>query len=74
MTASPATTAEKYAQLVAELLEHDRRYYVDNSPSISDYEYDLLRKEVERCEAANPGWVVAHSPTQRVGQIGRAHV
>ncbi len=67
MTASPATTAEKYAQLVAELLEHDRRYYVDNSPSISDYEYDLLRKEVERCEAANPGWVVAHSPTQRVG-------
>jgi DNA ligase (NAD+) len=62
----PASSAE-YQKLVAELLEHDRRYYVDNDPSITDYDYDQLRKALERAEAAHPDWVVAHSPTRRVG-------
>ncbi|PSM32237.1 NAD-dependent DNA ligase LigA [Haliangium sp. UPWRP_2] len=70
MTARPLTTPTtpaEYAQLVAELLEHDRRYYVDNNPSVTDHQYDLLRKELERCEAAHPSWILPHSPSQRVG-------
>lgn len=67
MTARTLTSPAEYAELAAELLEHDRRYYVDSEPSISDFEYDLLRKELERTEAAHPDWIVAHSPTRRVG-------
>src|SRR5262245_12910487 len=67
MTRATVQTAVEYQTLVHEILEHDRRYYVDMSPSIADYEYDLLRKELERVEAAHPEWVVAYSPAQRVG-------
>ena len=45
-------TAAAYEQLVQSLQEHDRRYYVDNDPSIADVEYDLLRKQLEATEAA----------------------
>ena len=58
---------DEYLALVAELLEHDRRYYVDNDPSIADFEYDQKKKQLEAIEAAHPDWVVAHSPTRRVG-------
>ena len=58
---------DEYLALVAELLEHDRRYYVDNNPSVADYEYDQSKKKLEAMEAAHPDWVVAHSPTRRVG-------
>ncbi|HNF96373.1 MAG TPA: hypothetical protein PK493_03720, partial [Pseudomonadota bacterium] len=58
---------EEYLSLVAELLEHDRRYYVDNNPSIADYEYDQKKKRLDALEAAHPDWVVAHSPSRRVG-------
>ena len=62
-------TAAAYEQLVHSLQEHDRRYYVDNDPSIADVEYDLLRKQLEATEAAHPDWVVAHSPSRRVGHV-----
>lgn len=74
--ASGATTAslfggegnrDEYLALVAELLEHDRRYYVDNNPSIADVEYDQKKKRLDALEAAHPDWVVAHSPSKRVG-------
>ncbi len=67
MTPRKLTTQAEYAELAAELLEHDRRYYVDSNPSITDFEYDLLRKELDRFEAAHPGLVLSHSPSQRVG-------
>jgi DNA ligase (NAD+) len=67
VTAPKVSSQAEYQQLVAELLEHDRRYYVDDNPSITDYDYDLLRKELVRVEAAHPDWIVAHSPSQRVG-------
>ncbi|MEX2316036.1 MAG: NAD-dependent DNA ligase LigA [Pirellulales bacterium] len=47
--------------------EHDRRYYVENSPSISDLEYDRLFQRLQEHEAANPALVTPDSPTQRVG-------
>jgi DNA ligase (NAD+) len=61
-----ATRAE-YLALVDELTEHDRRYYVDASPTIGDGEYDALVRELRALEATHPDWVVAWSPTQRVG-------
>jgi len=45
---------------------HDRRYYVENKPEISDQEYDRLMKELEKLEKAHPELVTPDSPTQRV--------
>ncbi len=59
-------TRERYRQLVNQLLEHDRRYYVDMAPAISDAEYDRLYHDLRSIEAAHPDWTVGESPTQRV--------
>src|SRR5262245_14001027 len=60
-------TREDYLRLVDELTEHDRRYYVDASPTISDYEYDQLHRQLVDTEGNHPDWVVPWSPSQRAG-------
>ena len=45
---------------------HEYRYAILNDPLISDFEYDLLYKALEKLEAENPGLVTPDSPTQRV--------
>ena len=62
-----ADTPKAYLALVDELAEHDRRYYVDAEPAISDLEYDKLMQKLRGLEAAHPDWIVVWSPTQRVG-------
>ena len=62
-----ADSRDRYLELVDQLTEHDRRYYVDADPSISDVEYDKLSKQLKSLEDAHPDWRVAWSPTQRVG-------
>lgn len=47
---------------------HEWRYYVNNDPVISDFEYDQLYKQLEALEAAHPHFVTPDSPTQRVGK------
>ena len=47
--------------------DNSRRYYVDNAPVISDYDYDHLMYELEDLEKAFPEFVTPDSPTQRVG-------
>ncbi|HQW84741.1 MAG TPA: NAD-dependent DNA ligase LigA, partial [Ferruginibacter sp.] len=47
---------------------HEYRYYVQNDPLISDYEYDTLYKALEKFEQDNPATVTKDSPTQRVGK------
>ena len=47
---------------------HEYRYYVQNDPLISDFEYDKLYKLLEQFEKENPDAVTADSPTQRVGK------
>jgi DNA ligase (NAD+) len=47
--------------------QHNRSYYVDANPSISDFEYDLLVKELEAIEKEFPELQTADSPTQRTG-------
>ncbi|HEY6037997.1 MAG TPA: NAD-dependent DNA ligase LigA [Kofleriaceae bacterium] len=60
-------TRQDYLALVDELTEHDRRYYVEASPAISDSEYDALNRKLRELERAHPEWLVAWSPTQRIG-------
>lgn len=51
------------------ILEYNNyKYYIENSPEISDQEFDELMHELERLEAAYPELYDANSPTQRVGQ------
>ena len=63
----PIRSKQAYLKLVAEMLEHDRRYYVDADPVISDRAYDQLLVELRTTETRNPDWIVDWSPTQRVG-------
>ncbi len=49
------------------LKQHNYNYYVLNQPKISDYEYDMLLKELQQLEKENPQWMLPDSPTQRVG-------
>jgi DNA ligase (NAD+) len=58
---------DSYLALVEELTEHDRKYHVESSPTISDIEYDKLVVKLRELERAHPDWIVAWSPTQRVG-------
>ena len=70
--ASDKNIAEKIKKHIGELRDclrfHEYRYYVQNDPFISDFEYDTLYKLLEKFEKENPGSVTADSPTQRVGQ------
>ncbi len=56
-----------YEALCRELLDHDRRYYVDNAPTVSDQDYDRLFARLKDFEAAHPADLLSWSPTQRVG-------
>lgn len=47
--------------------EANRRYYVDNAPTLTDYEFDMLLKELEAIEAQYPDLITPDSPTQKVG-------
>ncbi len=57
---------DEYNRLVREIQEHDRRYYIENDPDISDYEYDQLYARLEELERAHPGLAAPYSPTKRV--------
>ena len=46
---------------------HNHKYYVEDSPEISDYEYDKLYRELEELESQRPDLITPDSPTQRVG-------
>jgi DNA ligase (NAD+) len=62
------TEAEKnIAQLREKIRKHDRLYYQDAAPIISDREYDRLYKELVDLETQFPGLLTPDSPTQRVG-------
>ena len=60
---------ETVAEALREILRfHEHRYYMLNSPLITDPEYDKLYKLLEKFEAANPEKITPDSPTQRVGK------
>jgi DNA ligase (NAD+) len=57
----------EHARLAAEIAGHDRRYYQDDAPSVSDADYDALRKRYNAIEARFPDLRTLESLTQRVG-------
>jgi len=62
-----ATPKERIEALRLEINTHNHNYYVNNAPTISDYDFDMLMKELERLEAENPEYDDPLSPTHRVG-------
>ena len=58
---------DRIKELRAEIDHHNHLYFVENSPAISDSEYDLLMRELITLESEYPGLVTPQSPTQRVG-------
>lgn len=71
-TPAAATLFEAPEQRIANLCKvlryHEWRYYVQDDPVISDFEYDQLYKMLESLERTHPEWITPDSPTQRVGQ------
>jgi DNA ligase (NAD+) len=62
-----AQAKAEHARLEAEIAAHDRRYYQDDAPSVSDAEYDRLRQRYSAIEARFPQLRTTTSLTQRVG-------
>ena len=58
---------KRMRQLEQELDYHSHRYYVDNAPEISDFEFDALLRELQDLEATYPEDADPNSPTKRVG-------
>ena len=58
---------QRIEELRREINGHNHKYYVENSPSISDYDFDMLLKELEHLEAEHPEFDDPLSPTHRVG-------
>lgn len=62
-----AGAESELTRLTAEIVRHDRLYYVDAAPEVTDAEYDRLRLRLEALEAAFPHLAREDSPTRRVG-------
>jgi len=62
-----ASSARRARELRAAIERHDRLYYVEAKPEVSDAEYDRLFRELVDLEAAHPELVTPESPTRRVG-------
>lgn len=63
------TTYQDYQNLCEVLWEHNRHYFVENAPVISDREYDRLMDQLLEMERVHPEWIHSSSPSQRVGEI-----
>lgn len=57
-----------YQALLDQIKAHNRSYYDEASPVISDYEYDVLVKRVEAIEQEHPEWVTENSPIHSTGE------
>ncbi len=63
----PSDVAAELARLREEIRYHDRKYYVEAAPEVSDREYDKLIDRLKKLEAEHPELVTPDSPTQRIG-------
>ncbi len=64
---NPEEAVKKIQELRKELDEHNYKYYVLNQPTISDFDFDMKLKELEKLESDFPAFADPNSPTQRVG-------
>lgn len=58
---------ERIETLRKQLEYHNHRYYVDNAPEISDFEFDTLMRELQELEKTHPEFADPNSPSARVG-------
>src|SRR5262245_27003250 len=58
---------EQIENLRRQIREHEHRYYVLDQPTISDYEFDQLMRQLQQLEAEHPELITPDSPSQRVG-------
>jgi len=59
--------SNKINSLKEEINFHNIKYYIDDDPEITDHEYDLLFRKLEKLEKENPQFKTLDSPTMRVG-------
>jgi DNA ligase (NAD+) len=57
----------RLSELRQKIDELSYQYYTLDKPTLTDYEYDMMYRELETIEKAHPEWITADSPTQRVG-------
>ena len=57
----------RYKELKATILYHNDRYYNQDNPEITDYEYDMMMQELKGLEQKHPEYITSDSPTQKVG-------
>ncbi len=62
---------EEYKALIDEIDYHMNRYYNDNEPEISDFEYDQLMQKLKAVEKEHPEWVTSDSPSQKIGGVAQ---
>ena len=61
-------TKHTYDQFCELIWRHNRLYYIEHTPEISDEEYDALFRRLEQMEKEHPEWISPSSPTQRVNE------
>jgi DNA ligase (NAD+) len=66
-TLTKAQAKVELKRLALEIESHDKHYYQDDAPKISDADYDALRKRVNAIEARFPELVTSESPSQKIG-------
>ncbi|HEY3601492.1 MAG TPA: NAD-dependent DNA ligase LigA [Chthoniobacterales bacterium] len=67
MAESESSAEQRIAELRADIEEHNRRYYEEAAPAISDREYDRLYRQLVELEERYPQFATPDSPTQQVG-------
>lgn len=64
---SSFTPKQRITELTQQLRLHNHAYYVNDTPTIPDVEYDRLFRELQQLETEHPEYLIPDSPTQRVG-------
>jgi DNA ligase (NAD+) len=64
---TPAQAKAELKRLVVEIGEHDKRYYQEDAPTVSDAVYDALRRRNDAIEQRFPELIRADSPSRRIG-------
>ena len=66
-TLTKAEAKVEHKRLTLEIERHDKAYYQEDAPKVSDAEYDTLRQRFNAIEARFPEFVSAESPSQKIG-------
>jgi len=68
----PTDEKLRIKELREQIIYHNQKYFDESSPEISDYEYDMMLRELEDLEREHPELMTEDSPTQRVGESAKS--